>query len=346
MVFFFTVLGVIWYFGHGYIVNVFLKLKIFEANFLGLFFEQFKEESISLSQVNAYEVVFESLPTLSLLGDNVFRYITSVILLVLAGLVYKKSLARRFKRKHNMKDLLKLEKDVWPHITPVINLDLVKEDPSSGKWAVALSPIKFCEKNNLLNINKEEFEQKKRGVNISLKKDLANMIFVKQLGYKWEGVEKLPNYVKALFAVFASRINMDKGRADKILQNLSISSVKNSFNMEGVDEAIRKYINSAIVKKTITQRAYISTVMASMLEEARKDGVMSAAQFLWLKPLDRTLWYVLNSVGRQTPFVGCSGVFSHWLAEKEIGQALHVPTLEQAVNGLEKALQEVIYIPN
>ena len=57
--------------------------------------------------------------------------------------------------------------------------------------------------------------------------------------------------------------------------------------------------------------SYALTLMGSMLELARADGVLAVAEFIWLKPVDRRLWYMLGSAGRQTPFVEVSGPSSH-----------------------------------
>ena len=86
--------------------------------------------------------------------------------------------------------------------------------------------------------------------------------------------------------------------------------------------------------------------MASMLEEARQDGVQASADFLWLKPLDRRLWYTLNTVGRQTPFIEVAGIFAHWIAEKEAQRRLRVPMVEEATNAVELALKDVVYRPD
>jgi intracellular multiplication protein IcmP len=85
------------------------------------------------------------------------------------------------------------------------------------------------------------------------------------------------------------------------------------------------------------------TVMASMLEAARLDGVLSSAEFLWLKPIDRQLWFMLNSVGRWTAVVEVGGPFAHWLAEKEIGRPIKTPLVDQATKALEIAMQEIVY---
>jgi intracellular multiplication protein IcmP len=101
-----------------------------------------------------------------------------------------------------------------------------------------------------------------------------------------------------------------------------------------------------MVKKITDGHAYILTVMASMLTLARLDGVQASADFLWLKPIDRRLWYILNTVGRQTPFVEVAGIFAHWVAEKELERKLLIPMVEEATNALELALQDIIYKPD
>ncbi len=93
----------------------------------------------------------------------------------------------------------------------------------------------------------------------------------------------------------------------------------------------------------IASHAYELTVMSSMLELARYDGVLSSSDFLWLKPVDRKAWFVLNCVGRRTPVCESAGIFAHWLAEKELGRKSVLPRVESAVIALESALTEIAY---
>ena len=80
-----------------------------------------------------------------------------------------------------------------------------------------------------------------------------------------------------------------------------------------------------------------------MLKIARSDGVLATAEFLWVKPVDRELWYMLNSVGRQTAVVEVSGCFAHWLAEVKLGAAIKTPMVKQAVDALQEALENVLF---
>jgi intracellular multiplication protein IcmP len=84
--------------------------------------------------------------------------------------------------------------------------------------------------------------------------------------------------------------------------------------------------------------------MASLLELARTEGVMATAEILWLKPLDRRMWYVLNNIGRQVSFVECAGPIAHWLSEKKLNRPLRIPLVEGAVTAMQLALDDVLYI--
>src|SRR5207237_4772929 len=130
-----------------------------------------------------------------------------------------------------------------------------------------------------------------------------------------------------------------------LLAQLSASSL-GKLNFNGVDQLLKKHEHSKQVQTIVRSHAYISTVMASLLLAARDDGVQASSDFLWLKPMDRRLWYTLNTVGRQTPFAEIAGIFAHWIAEKEAGIKLQVPMVEEATNAMEVALKEVIYSPD
>jgi len=145
-----------------------------------------------------------------------------------------------------------------------------------------------------------------------------------------------------LFAVFAARINSDTKSALALLTQMNVSSTT-KINFSGVDALCKKHAGAKLVKQRVVNHAYVMTVMASMLEGARDDGVQASADFLWLKPVDRRLWYMLNTVGRQTPFVEIAGVFAHWVAEKEAGRRLVMPLVEEATNALQLALLDVVY---
>ena len=85
--------------------------------------------------------------------------------------------------------------------------------------------------------------------------------------------------------------------------------------------------------------------MASLLAAARDDGVVPSSEFLWLKPIDRRLWYMLNCIGRQTPYAEVGGPFAHWKAEKAMGRPSLIPMIDEAIKALEVAIKEIKLSP-
>lgn len=347
-----------WYFGHARIVSVVLYVRFYEimaANFVfdilakimslvGLSAPQSAlDEWLVFIQQNkgSIDIDFSTLCRLSTIVGDYIRYPLTAITLGIAALLQFGSVSTNLRNIFDNKSLRSAEQDNWPQIKPILGLDLVKQKLDEGPWAMSLSPMRFCKKHDLLDI-----EEKNGKYNATLRRGAAYRLLTLQLGPKWYGAERLPPYLKALFAIFAAKINGDKKSAEDLLDQLAISSTKKEFNFTGVEELMRKYQNSKKVVKIVSLHGYITTVLASMLVGARSAGVLATSEFLWLKPIDRRMWYMLNSVGRQTAVAEISGAFAHWLAEKKLGLPLMMPMVEEAVRGLELALAEMIYKPD
>ncbi len=345
------ILGV-WYAFGPQLAALYLRFKLVEINLFSWYDPAHAANlkyQIQSALASGRKLEFGQIATLGGGVGQVLRYPIVAIMVVLAFVVYFGNTTRVYKRTYNMKDLANLEKSNWPQITPVTNLNLLKTDIDTGPWAMAMTPIQFCKRFGLLQevrperregMNRRDWDR----VDVVLIKGEANKVFALQLGPIWPGAKRLPPHIKALFAAFAARINADSKSAANLLAQIAISST-GKMNFDGVDALLAKYENSKAVQRIVANHAYVTTVMASMLAGARDDGVQASADFLWLKPLDRRLWYTLNTVGRQTPFPEVAGVFAHWIAEKQAGQKLIVPVVDEATKALEIALKEVIYRP-
>jgi intracellular multiplication protein IcmP len=345
----FATLAGLWYAYKTAIVTLYFKLKLLEISLISYFTNALDSTQYTIlnTPTNSYDW-----PLLLHVGDAVGSYLRIpcvIILAILAVVVFLTNTVRTFKRTYDMKDLANSEQKNWPQITPVIKLDLVKTNIDVGPWAMSLTPMSFCKKFGLLEEHKVQMQEgmSRKDINrieVTLKRGKTNKIFATQLGPLWAGTNRLPPHVKALFAIFAARLNGD-GSAMEFLKQLSASSTT-KLNFAGIDALCKKHESTKLVQQITKSHAYVLTVMASMLVGARTDGVQASADFLWLKPFDRRLWYVLNTVGRQTPFPEVAGVFAHWIAEREMGKPLLVPMIDEATNALEKALSEIIYKPD
>ncbi|AIT64055.1 type IVB secretion system coupling complex protein DotM/IcmP [Coxiella burnetii] len=293
-----------------------------------------------MATANKKEVTFPQVGALSTDVGLWVRYPVILILLGLASWMLFRNRSARFQRTHTMDSLKKSEVENWPQITPVLSLNLLKTDLDKGPWAMAKLPLNFCKEHNLLDITIGENDKKVWTV----KPGPAERLFVLQMGPLWKGVEALPIHVKALLIVFVARGHRDHKVAEDLLVQIAQSALHGRLNFSGVEELLTKYKDSKIIKWLESRHAYVGTLMASLLEIARIEGVLATAEFLWLKPVDRRLWYMLNSVGRQTAVVEVAGLFAHWRAEKRLERPLRTPMVKEAVTALEKDITTVLYI--
>lgn len=347
-----------WYFGKTYIVSTIFYVRLYEitaikfvfdvwaklAQFIGFSQPQFTlQETVVFIQRNIHGVGvdFFTLANLSTVVGNYIRYPLTALLFGGTLWLYFGGVAHKLHHVFDTQSLKKLEQDNWPQIKPIVKLDLVKQKLDVGPWAIALSPMRFCKKHNLLDV-----ETKNGKYVATLRRGAAYRILSLQLGPKWYGFEALPSHLQALFAIFAARIESDKKNSENLLDQISASAEGDTLDFAGVAELARKHVSSKKVANIINLHGYVTTTLASMLVGAREVGVLATSEFLWLKPLDRRVWYMLNSVGRPTAVAEISGAFAHWLAEKKIGLPLMVPMVEEAVRGLELAINEMIYKPD
>jgi intracellular multiplication protein IcmP len=342
-------LAAVWYTEQAAIVSFYFDIKLFEISLLSHFTNNLEDVRTAILNSDPSKT---SMDQMMLIGSAVGYYLRIpciIFILILAVVVFFGNSVRVFVRTYNMKDLVTLEQDNWPQIVPVAKLDLVKQDIDKGPWAMALTPIPFCKRYNLLEEYKraptEGMSRKEiNKIEVRLKRGEANKVFAMQLGPLWAGPEKLPPHVKALFAIFCARYQGDPAAVTMLRQLSRTAVTKLDFN--GIDQLLKKHGSDKAVVKIMESHAYVMTVMASMLALARLDGVQASADFLWLKPLDRRLWYTLNTVGRQTPFPEVAGIYGHWIAERDMGRKLLVPMVDEATNALETALKEIIYKPD
>lgn len=353
-----VVLGLTWFFGRVYIIRFIFHLRLGEMALIGFFVDLWSKVASFLHlplpdqtglthwrniamQADIAKTGFNELVSISNFVGSYLRYPILLILFLLGVMVYLSNVTQKFKTTFSMRRLRASEEKSWVQIMPMSKINLMKVKLDDGPWAMSISPMQFAKKHKLL---KEEMKEGVLGVTVL--RGAAQRVFSMQLGHPWSGFNTLPLYMQALFAVFAARIESDRENAAKLLKKISISSAAGKLDFTGAQALLLKHQNSKIVQGAIQRHAYVLTVAASLLALARADGVIAMPDFLWLKAVDRPLWYILSSVGRQTPFSEVAGIFAHWLAEKEVGIPLRVPMVERAVIALEEAIAAVKYTPD
>lgn len=340
----------IWAFAHEHIVAFIFEIRLLEIKLISLFSHDVLKIGNAIKNIAPADVTFDQLSDVSTQIGDYLRYPIAIILGVLAFAIYFGHATLQFKKSYSMQRLVEEEKVNWPQITPTAKLNLVETDIDIGPWAMSLTPMQFAKKYNLLQLERvlpsNAYSAQQAKIVATLYREAAYQVFALQLGRYWVNADSLNIHTKALFAVFAARANRDREGATNLLLHIASSAAADKLDFSGTEELLKKHKDCKAVTKVIQKHAFVYTVMASLLLLARTDGVLATADFLWLKPTDRTLWFMLNAVGRQTAFSEIAGPYAHWIAENTVGHKLTVPMVDEAVKALDVAIQEVVYIPD
>lgn len=292
-----------------------------------------------VDEVTAYQLA-EVMQTVGLY----FAFYTTPVWIALCMYLLFYDSAGLFRNIYSLETLRTKESQNWPYICTVTGQDMLKNDLDEGVFAMAQQPMQFAKVTKILDhqmINGQPA--------VTVNRVRAHQIFTMQMGPMWHGnLQGFPPHILALFAAFAAKAEHDTDTCNKLLRQIAESSAHGNkkLNYTGTYAILGKHLKSMRIAKAVGPHAYLLPAMASLLELARDDGVLAAAEFLWLKTVDRPLWYMLNSVGRRTAFPEVAGPFGHWVVEKRLRRPLQTPMVEEAINGLEEAVAEVIYNPD
>lgn len=339
---------VLWYFARVPILKFMFNVKLAEIYAMSFFTDSLIPARKAILQYynDPSVLAFQQVQEIFSYIGNVARYPIAAILGILSLVVFFKHPLLTFKTVYTMEKLRKSEKDIWPQINPTLNLDLVNTDIFELAWAMSDNPMEFAKKYRLIEelpVPIDPFLAKRGLIEIQIIPDRARAVFIKQMGPVLDDLNQLPIHTKALFAIFAAHAVNDLKGANELKLNIARSSANGKPDFKGAQALLKKHYNTKPIAKIFSQHAYVYTMMISMLEYARTNGVLATADFLWLKPIDRPLWYILNSTGRHTPFCEVGGPFAHWKAEKAMKRKVVRPMVDQAIKALNEAVKIIIY---
>jgi intracellular multiplication protein IcmP len=319
-----------WYLLHAKIAGFVLGLRQLEVALISLGTSKLDPIADWMRVIDRRVVTLSDLGTVSTLVGSYVRWIAVPVLAYMGVRLYRRSPTEKFKTVHTCDSLPLAVAHLYPWMKISTKLDFGRMDPDVGPWAYAKTERGFAREYKIWN---------ERG---EYNPDRAAEVFAQQLGTPWIGYTNLKPHAKALFAMLAARVNKDFGTSDDLLKQLAESAANGKVDYTGVDELAAKHKDTKLVRRVIDQHAYESTVLMQMLDRARGGATgkdyLPPNWFLWLKGVDRRLWYALSDVGRQTFHVESAGVAAHWLAERMRKKALQMPFVQTAVDGLKGEL--------
>lgn len=294
-----------------------------------------------------------------------YRWVFAPILIGLGVLFLSYSVAIRYAKVYTMKLLMKVQVENFPLLAPVVGLDLEKMDMFKGPWRSHDRVINWVMRHELLidakgvpldakrcqiftkhgypNLNAK---YKRDGVVLDV--DRAIPLLEAQLGGRFAGWELLPDYARGIAAAFIAFGHGEKNRAYAILDRMSLSStpdqvdenfIPKELDISEADEVIAEYQSSPEMKEFLGPHVIWRHVLFARLRMfALKKGVLENSNYKWLRPVDRTLYYTLLSIGGDLPYAEAQGPFVHLEAEENIGRGIDQPEISAAILGTKKAL--------
>jgi intracellular multiplication protein IcmP len=250
----------------------------------------------------------------------------------------------QFRTRHTLETFIKAQVKMWPVISPIVNFkpaSLSARIPGSTvpdklpAFAEALSPEEWISFQRIPVTN---------GIP---DREATRRAFIQQLGPRWQGIEGQPPYMRAFYAACALKGAQKREQSDELLGRLSLCwSLEKGFNMApDVNAEVNKILGDkdliGAANNIAAQHAYRTTAILGALKWARwMGGVLASAQFLWMRAVDRNLWYPLNNLGRRSFHVEGSGAIAHFMAEQNAKKPLPIPRVDTAIVALNQFLAD------
>lgn len=285
---------------------------------------------------------FDYIKVMSQLALNHLKYLFAGLLGLMGLWSIFKGPGTYYRRKFSLDGLMGEQAKMFPFIAPFLAFNPNKSpsrapgDPVPSKlplFAEALAPEEWIAYHNIpFQGGKLEYAATYRAL-------------AKQLGPRWQGPRKLPIYARGIYAACALKSIRKRKESEDLLKDMALSwSAKSGFKpSSSLRSRINKVVSSPALcgglNKYTRHHAYQTTAMLRALQRAREEGgVMASAQFVWLRGVDRNLWYPLNNLGRKSYHAEAAGALAHYTNELIAGQKIPSPRFEDVIKVFEKTL--------
>jgi intracellular multiplication protein IcmP len=250
-----------------------------------------------------------------------------------------------YRRKLDLNGLISTQSKIFPIITPFVKFNPRDQPPRAPgapvpaelpAFAEALAPEEWVAYNQIPVPDSRVNEQ------------AALIAFSRQLGPPWRGTQKMPPYKQILLAAFCLKASRKRKDADEMMGRIACCwTFENGLNLSkdksllrDAQKVLRDKSLSEKVLKNCNQHGFETTVMLRGLATAREEGgVLAPAQFVWLRAFDRTLWYPLNNLGRQSYHMEALGAMAHYKAERMTRRPIPRPKVQDAVKSISEYMK-------
>ena len=341
-----------WSFQGDYVMSMIRWLRYSELWFASLFLDSdhiffWRGQEVPLGEllqvareIPPAQITGDFLNLLSTAGMSVYRWFFVGILILIMIWVYFKGPESENRNKFSIDTLLKRQAKNFPVVAPFIRFNPSKLPPRPPGSPVPADIPLFSEA-----LGPEEWvaynEIPVPDGQIDL--EASERAFAKQLGPRWKGVRGLKPYKQIILASFALKASRKRSESDYMLGRLAScwshdKGLQLNKDKKLLGEARKILRDKKISQKTLSlcnQHAWETTAMMRALFYARSEGgVLAPATFVWLRGHDRTLWYPLNNLGRNSFHLEALGAMCHYKAEKLARRPIPKPKMADAAQSI------------
>lgn len=316
-----------------------------------------------------------------------FRPLAVIISLVSLGLLVLVGFRRRpiFNRRLSPDDVIGLSMKHFTGIAPVVAIrkDIVNE--KNPKWRRQVTPEEVFQKYtvpstklghtgslakpgmSMLRDGKFDREVARsyfmgvtdrlpdgRLISLMLGRQIVNLSVDARKAKAIVFTDRLSSEGKVLAALWgAVAFGGPEGRDDywkyRDLLNMSAFGSKDGIaNLSVAQPLFEKYRKHPLLNKLFAVHHWEHTFLFALLALAQKKGRYTTAEVLWLRPLNRVMFFAMNSRGSYTPHTEAASTFTQYAYEvgcakagrlpmmrDEKGLLTHVIYVDKAIDGLE-----------
>lgn len=247
-----------------------------------------------------------------------------------------------FRQKLGLEGLIARQAHNFPAISPFISFNPTKQPPRAPGSPV---PAEFHLFSEALGPEEWLAYYEIPVPDGKIDEEAVAKALAMQLGSRWAGWERTAPYKQILLAAFCLKASRKRTDSDNILGRLARcwDSKKGldlkrdrRLHRDAIKVLRNKKLSGEVLAKA-NRHAYETTAILRALLTAREEGgVLAPAQFVWLRGFDRTLWYPLNNLGRQSFHIEAIGAMGHFKMERMTDRPIPVPKVEGGVQTLKE----------
>lgn len=281
--------------------------------------------------------VWEFFSILSKVGVRT-KWLTVIFMCIMWVYLLFKMKGDGFTQKFTLDSLIFFQKSYWKTVDTVATY---KPKSSGDGLRRQVTPFEWLRDNKIKN--------SVMGDSVSIDDDACSKVFASQLGEPYVNFEELPLHVQSLVVMFAYQKENQIEKTKFLKEELACiySGVYDEKTRREKLEALiapfvnknGKYVKS--FEQVAKKHAYVNSAVLAFYRYCKThSGVLATAEFLWLKPVDRVLYYALNNDGRMAHHIEGAGVISHFQAEIVAKFPLSEPYVDSAIDGVRQYLKE------